>query len=354
MGRDTIQLEDAVSTISQEYLLEFSSKYFIRKTSYQSFMVPGITSLTSQRASGREVSPPLWPGARLLQKMISQRNGLCFNLIISTKHLKVIDETRQRTAHEVPLLIATASRVIQMVDATELFTSSGTPSTLERSPLDFSNEDAPPPTQSLSSNVLKTQAAPSISKVVSDPVLFSYASRSLSQASCRTVSNLHLRFTDPFRSYKVGRSLGNQDSDINLPPGCGAAKSVAARLPRGLQDVVDHIVLPGGYGLSVEVEIRAGGQTIEEICGLDLEAQFVAEIKMKSRGSQELESDKELEDFESLFSGLEVVNAHISSQQGVHATAQRDLMRVVKYGVEHGKAGLELTAVEAYDLEADN
>ncbi|GKD94584.1 hypothetical protein Tco_1374421, partial [Tanacetum coccineum] len=32
-----------------------------------------------------------------------------------------------------------------MVDATELSTSSGTPSTVERSPLDFSNEDAPPP-----------------------------------------------------------------------------------------------------------------------------------------------------------------------------------------------------------------
>ncbi|GKA00590.1 hypothetical protein Tco_0673140 [Tanacetum coccineum] len=37
----------------------------------------------------------------------------------------------------------TASRVIQMVDATELSTSLGTPSTVERSPLDFSNEDAP-------------------------------------------------------------------------------------------------------------------------------------------------------------------------------------------------------------------
>ncbi|GKF45808.1 hypothetical protein Tco_0135610, partial [Tanacetum coccineum] len=26
----------------------------------------------------------------------------------------------------------------------------------------------------------------------------------------------------------------------------------------------------------------------------------------------------------------------------------------LKYGIEHGKAGLELTAVEAYDLEANN
>ncbi|GJW62389.1 hypothetical protein Tco_0111724, partial [Tanacetum coccineum] len=32
-----------------------------------------------------------------------------------------------------------------MVDATELSASSRTPSTVERSPLDFSNEDAPPP-----------------------------------------------------------------------------------------------------------------------------------------------------------------------------------------------------------------
>ncbi|GKE42690.1 hypothetical protein Tco_1469974, partial [Tanacetum coccineum] len=67
-----------------------------------------------------------------------------FNLIKAPNPTKVKTETRQRTAHEVPLLTATASRVIQMVDATELSTSSGTPSTVERSPLDFSNEDAPP------------------------------------------------------------------------------------------------------------------------------------------------------------------------------------------------------------------
>ncbi|GJS50155.1 hypothetical protein Tco_0600276 [Tanacetum coccineum] len=39
----------------------------------------------------------------------------------------------------------TASHVIQMVDAIELSTSSGTPSTVKRSHLDFSNEDAPLP-----------------------------------------------------------------------------------------------------------------------------------------------------------------------------------------------------------------
>ncbi|GKD80409.1 hypothetical protein Tco_1343030 [Tanacetum coccineum] len=55
-----------------------------------------------------------------------------FNLIKAPNPTKVKTETRQRTAHEVPLLTATASRVVQMVDATELSTSLGTPSTVER------------------------------------------------------------------------------------------------------------------------------------------------------------------------------------------------------------------------------
>ncbi|GJS87517.1 hypothetical protein Tco_0770153 [Tanacetum coccineum] len=41
MGRDTIQLEDAVSTISQEYLLEFSSEYFIPENLHPELLGPG-------------------------------------------------------------------------------------------------------------------------------------------------------------------------------------------------------------------------------------------------------------------------------------------------------------------------
>ncbi|GJS16487.1 hypothetical protein Tco_0410959 [Tanacetum coccineum] len=56
---------------------------------------------------------------------------------------KVKTGTRPRTAHDVPLLIVTTTRVIAMDDATGLSSSSGTPSTVEKSPLDFSNEDSP-------------------------------------------------------------------------------------------------------------------------------------------------------------------------------------------------------------------
>ncbi|GKC25939.1 hypothetical protein Tco_1028089 [Tanacetum coccineum] len=51
---------------------------------------------------------------------------------------------RPRVAHEVLLLNATASRVIDMEDPTVASGSSGTPSTVERSPLDFDNEDTAP------------------------------------------------------------------------------------------------------------------------------------------------------------------------------------------------------------------
>ncbi|GJY79241.1 hypothetical protein Tco_0485042 [Tanacetum coccineum] len=51
---------------------------------------------------------------------------------------------RPRAAHEVPLLTVTASRVIDMEDPTVASRSSWTPSTVERSLLDFDNEDPAP------------------------------------------------------------------------------------------------------------------------------------------------------------------------------------------------------------------
>ncbi|GJR41338.1 hypothetical protein Tco_1217022 [Tanacetum coccineum] len=164
--------------------------------------------------------------------------------------------------------------------------------------------------------------------------------------------------------------------------------------PEAFQDVVDHIAPPGGYGLSPEVEIRAGGQTIEEICVL------AAEVKNS-------EVTKELEDLRMRFSGLEVeVNARCEEMdarldalsidfdeelyphmltaitgrrwvigQGlrlavmkcaestelrqafanvVSAGIAKGLSKGLKYGVEHGKASLELTTVEVYDPEADS
>nr|GFA31055.1 hypothetical protein [Tanacetum cinerariifolium] len=123
MGRDTIQLENAVSTISQEYLLEFTSEY-------------GIPESLHPELPGPEDPIVEFPEGKVDMDL--------FSLINAPNHAKVKTRTRPRAAHEVPLLTATANRVIDMEDMTEASGSSGTPFTVEKSPLDFSNKDPPP------------------------------------------------------------------------------------------------------------------------------------------------------------------------------------------------------------------
>ncbi|GJR16051.1 hypothetical protein Tco_0798703 [Tanacetum coccineum] len=53
-------------------------------------------------------------------------------------------DSTSRAAHDVSLLTATTSRVIDMEDTTVASGSLGTPSALEKSPLDFANENPPP------------------------------------------------------------------------------------------------------------------------------------------------------------------------------------------------------------------
>ncbi|GKC64959.1 hypothetical protein Tco_1097557 [Tanacetum coccineum] len=64
-----------------------------------------------------------------------------FSLIRNPNPSKVKTRVRPRAAHEVPLFTATSNHVIAMEDPTEASGSSGTPSTVEKSPLDFADED---------------------------------------------------------------------------------------------------------------------------------------------------------------------------------------------------------------------
>nr|GEV56204.1 putative transposase (putative), gypsy type [Tanacetum cinerariifolium] len=63
-----------------------------------------------------------------------------FNLIRAPNHTKVKTWSRPRAPHDVPLLTLTAKRVIEMDDSAAATNSSGVPSTIESSPLDFSHE----------------------------------------------------------------------------------------------------------------------------------------------------------------------------------------------------------------------
>ncbi|GJV11246.1 hypothetical protein Tco_1352787 [Tanacetum coccineum] len=204
MGRDTIQLEDAVSNHISRVSFEVASEYYIsEKPTPRAGLVPEKMDLFKSYQS------PKPPG-------------------------KDRDPTNE-TAHEVPLLTAIASLVIQMVDAIELSTSSGTPSTMERSLLDISNKDAPPPV---------TQGGKSLA---------GYECRLRACHPCYA-ENIFSLFSG-CRSSKEAGGAGNQDSENSTPSpsiywvprlsltktGWGVPNDCRLDTPEACQDVVDHI-----------------------------------------------------------------------------------------------------------------
>ncbi|GJW28978.1 hypothetical protein Tco_0045853 [Tanacetum coccineum] len=231
MGRDTIQLENAVSTISEEYLLEFTSEYgileglhpslpgpedtivdfpkgkvgmYTKFFEFANFRIPisqflfdilgyyqihisqlsvivfptvvdwhtsapkdelpaagsyhakNVAVLNTRRTPIRKQPELLLCLVGLSQNYLLGDNEYptflyddgremdLFNLISAPNPSKVKTGSRPRAAHEVPLLTLTANWVIEMRVAHAASGSSGTPSTVERSPLDFDNKNPAP------------------------------------------------------------------------------------------------------------------------------------------------------------------------------------------------------------------
>nr|GEX65983.1 hypothetical protein [Tanacetum cinerariifolium] len=156
MGRDTVQLETAVNTISQEYLLEFTSEYGISEALHPELHGPedrivdflegklllkvltNVSPATCRRGKyylGDEVYPAFLHD--------DDRDMDLFSLIRALNPTKVKTGSRPRAAHEVPLLTMTATQVIEMEDPAAATDTLGVPSIIERSPLDFASEAGP-------------------------------------------------------------------------------------------------------------------------------------------------------------------------------------------------------------------
>nr|GEV21907.1 hypothetical protein [Tanacetum cinerariifolium] len=143
MGRDTVQLETAVNTISHEYLLEFTSEYGIPEMLHPK--LPGPKDRIVDFPEGKVgVYTRFFEFANfrfsLSQFLFDVLDMDLFNLIRASNPTKVKTGSRPRAPHEVPLLTLIATRVIEMDDPAAATDSSGVPSTIERSPLDFALE----------------------------------------------------------------------------------------------------------------------------------------------------------------------------------------------------------------------
>nr|GEV17559.1 hypothetical protein [Tanacetum cinerariifolium] len=100
-------------------------------------------SFTSEYGISEDVHPEL-PGPE--ERIVDFPKDIDrFNLISAPNLSKVKAGLRPPAGHEVPLLTATASRVIDMEDQNVAKESSGTPFTVEKSLLDFDNENSSSP-----------------------------------------------------------------------------------------------------------------------------------------------------------------------------------------------------------------
>nr|GEY80279.1 hypothetical protein [Tanacetum cinerariifolium] len=195
MVRDSVLLETAVNTITHEYLLEFTSEYGISEMLRLELPGPGDRIVDYPEGKNNRffwvdecVFPPAveWrtnaskdgmpasgtysvkavrvldmhrtpiqkqPEALLCLVGISRRYYLgddvypTFHydddrggLIRVLNPTKVKTGSRPRAPHELPLLTLTASRVIEMDEPAVATDSSGVPSAIKKSPLDFADE----------------------------------------------------------------------------------------------------------------------------------------------------------------------------------------------------------------------
>nr|GFB00112.1 hypothetical protein [Tanacetum cinerariifolium] len=133
-----------------------------------------------------------------------------FNLIRALNPTKVKTGTRPRATHEVSLLTVTASRVIEMEDPAATTYSSGVPSTIERSPLDFANEN--PSQQSTGGNGMEDQGPKTVALEVPPPENVTTTGVAPEVGLAEEIA-----VTGP-RVIKERRKRGNDRVDTNAPP----------------------------------------------------------------------------------------------------------------------------------------
>nr|GEY88812.1 hypothetical protein [Tanacetum cinerariifolium] len=405
MVRDSVQLETAVNTISHEYLLEFTSEYGIPEmlhpelpgpedrivdfpegkvdervfptvvdwrtnASKDGMPVNGTYSVEAVRALDTHRTPiQKQPEMLLCLVGISRRYYLGDEFDSCPKSYKGEDWEPPPCPHEVPLLTLTASWVIEMDEPTVATDSSGVPSTIEKSPLDFAHEDgasdqgtaAPemPPPEDLPATAtpgvgqaeeavaaeppvaresrkrghggVDANAPPkslrrdhaglrpsSVPADVSDPDPLSFADAPLHHPVDVAQSSQGIAATeDPeFENVSSPAEVGSPGSVYR--PEWGVTNGSLLDTPEACQDLVDHAAPPGGQ--AAEKICCSGGSPGPKdpspgVGDKNLEARLETEAGMKKAAKDKsVVQIKELEDLRARFSDLQVGNEHLSRQ----------------------------------------
>ncbi|GKB15556.1 hypothetical protein Tco_0849479 [Tanacetum coccineum] len=409
IGRDTIQLEDAVSTISQEYLLEFSSEYFIPENLHPELPGPGdhIVDFLEGKIGGAEAEVH-GPATAEQEIPVTDDAG--------ATEAAVEPDLKKEGGSNAPAKVLRKDH-----DAIRAEHSAREGKSLTDISVDTE----------LAIHVQETQEPPVATQSVSDPDPLSYA-KPQSKQDVAYVPWMQIFQREKSRGKPRLREIYTFSSYYwvprkHLPTGIGPPPGYFSELRHLPNDeflsqyninLARQVAMGSQLGLRFEQEAKLLKKSVAQVTRRDqriatrekhikdLEAQLEAEINMKkSAEAKNSEVTKELEDLRMRFLGLEVGNAQLSQQVSVLLGEKRimtafedfkkhedervnaccaemdarlnalsvdfdkemqafanvvstgiakGMSEGLKYGVEHGKAGLELTVVEAYDLEADN
>nr|GEU38298.1 retrovirus-related Pol polyprotein from transposon TNT 1-94 [Tanacetum cinerariifolium] len=254
-------------------------------------------------------------------------------LIRAPNPTKVKTGSRPRAAHEVPLLTVTANQVIEMEDPATATDSSGVPSTIERSPLDFATEaeaedqgtvalEVPPPEDApttrgapeegsaegvaatdpsaeypwgkslaaIELGMRSTRPAPvpeSAPVDVSDPDPLSFADpRSRHPTDVAQSSQGTAAAGDPQSENASFASMVWSPESIYRPK-WGISNGSMLDTPEACQDLVDHVAPPGGDGVVAATEVRTRSEVAEEVCE---QQPFIAAGRHPTRAEEKLKA----------------------------------------------------------------
>nr|GEW05612.1 putative transposase (putative), gypsy type [Tanacetum cinerariifolium] len=299
-----------------------------------------------------------------------------FNLIRVPNPTKVKTGSRPRAPHEVPLLMLTANRVIKIDDLAAVTDSSGVPSTIERSPLDFALEAEAsdpetaalemPPSEDVPATVaLGTGQAEEVA--AADHPAAQRAAKEAAMGSILAAIQLGLASTAPMPEDAPTGVRDPKSENASSPAEIGSPKSVyrpewgvtngsLLDTPEACQDLVDHAAPPGyfselchmhneeflrQYNVNLARQVAIGSQlrlrfeqeakllrkSVAQVARRDKRIQ-TRELEIKNlEALLETEADmkkvaedksagliKELEDMRARFSDLQVSNEHLSQQ----------------------------------------
>nr|GEV89875.1 hypothetical protein [Tanacetum cinerariifolium] len=390
-------------------MLELTSEYGIPKSLHPELLglEDPIVEFTEGKASMRRYSPPSWSGVKrpkgrdTFRRLLFRggRNDFehtpyphpkttrsplmpsraesellpegrymdSFNLISAPNPTKVKTRTRPRDAHEAPLLTATASHVIDMGDTAMVSGFSGTPAPIDKSSLDFTDEDPPP--------VITKRGDEATAKVIPESGL----GKEVSTLGGKSLAAIGIE-TD-----STGFVPTTQETSVN-------AKSVSDPEPLSYSEPrpipEQDIAHPTNQRIEADMKGAVEAKNVElakelESLGVQIKAAFEEFKKYEDHrvNSRCAEIDARLDVLSIDFD--EELYPHMLTAIACHRWVIRHDLRLavmkcaesmklrqvfadvvsagitkgmsdgLKYEVEHGKAKVDLADIEAYDHEAD-